>query len=45
MFTVIALLVIAAFICAIVSAIGKAPLWVSVILLCVVELLRIAPLK
>lgn len=44
MITVIALLVIVAFIVAILSAIGKAPLWVAVLLLCVVELLRIAPI-
>jgi hypothetical protein len=42
--TVIGLLVLAAFICAIVSAMGKCPLWVSVMLLCLVELLRILPL-
>lgn len=42
--TVIGILVITAFICAIVSALGKCPVWVPVILLCVVELLRIAPL-
>lgn len=42
--TVIGLLVIAAFIVAIGAAIGKAPLWVSVLLLCVIELLRIAPI-
>ena len=44
MVTVIGFLVIAAFIAAIVSAIGKCPLWVAVILLCIVELLRILPL-
>jgi hypothetical protein len=44
MLTVIALLVIAAFFVTIVSAVGKAPLWVAVLLLCVVELLRILPL-
>ena len=42
--SVIAVLVVAAFIAALVSAAGKCPLWVSVILLCVVELLRILPL-
>jgi hypothetical protein len=42
--TVIGVLVIAAFICVIVAAIGKCPVWVSVLLLCVVELLRVAPL-
>ncbi len=44
MMTVIGFLVVAAFICTIVSALGRCPLWVSVILLCVVELLRILPL-
>jgi hypothetical protein len=42
--TVIAVLIVAAFICTIVSAIGKCPLWVAVVLLCVVELIRILPL-
>jgi hypothetical protein len=45
MFTVIGFLVIAAFIATIVSAIGKCPLWVAVLLLCVVELIRILPLR
>ena len=44
MLTVIGFVIIAAFICAIVSAIGRCPLWISVVLLCVVELLRILPL-
>lgn len=44
MLTVIAFLVFAAFAVTILSAIGKAPLWVAVLLLCVVELLRILPL-
>jgi uncharacterized protein (DUF983 family) len=44
MLTVIGFLVIAAFIATIVSALGKCPLWVSVLLLCVVELIRILPL-
>ena len=42
--TVIGFLVVAAFIVTILSAIGKAPLWISVILLCLVELLRILPI-
>lgn len=41
--TVILILVVAALISAIVSAIGKCPLWVSVILLCIVEALRVMP--
>ena len=44
MLTVILILVIAAFICTIASAVGKCPLWVGVTLLCVVELLRVLPL-
>ena len=45
MLTVIGFLVIAAFVATIVSAIGKCPLWVAVLLLCVVELIRILPLR
>ena len=44
MLTVIGFLVIAAFIATIVSALGKCPLWVGVLLLCIVELIRILPL-
>jgi len=44
MFTVLAILAVAALIVAILSAIGKAPLWVSVIILCIIELLRVLPL-
>jgi hypothetical protein len=44
MLSVIGFLVIAAFICTIVSALGKCPLWVGVLLLCVVELVRMLPL-
>lgn len=44
MFTVLALLVVAAFLCIIASAIGKCPLWVGTLLLCIVELLRVLPL-
>lgn len=44
MITVSLLLVIAAFLCAIASAVGKCPLWVAVILLCVIELLHVVPL-
>jgi hypothetical protein len=45
MITVVLLLVVAAFIVAIVNAMGKAPLWPSVLILCVIELLRNLPLK
>ena len=44
MLSVIGFLVIAAFIATIVSAIGRCPLWIAVLLICVVELLRILPL-
>jgi len=44
MLTVFLLLAIAAFAVAIASAINKAPLWVAVLLLCVIELLRALPL-
>ena len=43
--TVTALLVLAAFICTIASAMGHAPLWVSVMLLCLIEMLRIWPAR
>ena len=33
-----------AFIVAIASAVGRAPLWVAVIILCLIELLRALPL-
>jgi len=45
MLTVMIVLVLAAFIVTIASAVGKAPLWVSVIILCLIELIRILPLK
>ena len=45
MLTVTFLLVLAAFIVTIASAMGKAPLWVAVLLLVLVELLRIVPLR
>ena len=44
MLTVFLLLAIAAFVAAIVSAMGRAPLWIAVILLCLIELLRELPL-
>jgi hypothetical protein len=42
--TVITVLVIIALILAIVAAIGKAPIWIAVLLLCIVELIRVLPL-
>jgi hypothetical protein len=44
MITVILLLVLAAFVVTIASAMGKAPLWVAVLLLVVVHLLTSLPL-
>ncbi len=43
MLTVTLLLVLAAFVCTVASAIGKCPLWVAVLLLCVVHLLAVLP--
>ncbi len=43
MLTVTLLLVLAAFICTIASALGKCPLWIAVLLLVVVHLLGILP--
>jgi hypothetical protein len=44
MFTVFVVLALSAFIVTILADIGKAPLWVSVVVLCLIELLRILPL-
>lgn len=44
MITVFLLLAIAAFVVTIASAMGKAPLWVAMIILCLIELLRNLPL-
>lgn len=44
MWTVAGLLVLAAFLVTIVAATGRAPLWVAVLLLTLVELLRLLPL-
>lgn len=43
MLTVSFALVLAAFICVVASAAGKCPLWVSVLLLVLLELLRVFP--
>jgi hypothetical protein len=45
MLTVTLILVIGALIAAIASAMGKCPLWVAVILLCIVAALGVLPLK
>ena len=44
MLTVFLLLALAAFAVCIASAVGKAPLWVAVLLLAIIELLRALPL-
>ena len=45
MMTVTFLLVLAAFVVTIASAMGKAPLWVAVLLLVVVHLLSVVPIR
>lgn len=42
--TVVLLFAVAAFVVTIVAAMGRCPLWVGVLLLCVLELLRALPL-
>ena len=42
--TVLLLLAIAAFICTIASALNYTPLWIAVLLLCVIELLHVMPM-
>lgn len=44
MLTVMILLVVSAFVVTIVSAMGKCPLYVAVLVLCLMELLRTLPL-
>lgn len=44
MLTVFIVIAVAAFISTIVSAMGKCPIWVPVLLLCLIELLRALPL-
>jgi hypothetical protein len=43
MMTVSVILLLAAFACSVAAAMGKCPLWVGVVLLCVIEALRILP--
>lgn len=45
MITVSFVLILGALIAAIVSAMGKCPLWVSVIMLCIVEAVQVLPLR
>ncbi len=42
MFAIFMILLIAAIICTLASAIGKLPLWIAVALLCLTELLRLS---
>lgn len=42
--SVLFLLFLAAFICAVASALGKCPAWVATILLCIAGLLQVLPL-
>lgn len=44
MLTVTMVLLLAAFVCTIASAMSKCPVWVPVLLLCVLELVRLLPL-
>jgi len=44
MLTVIGVLIFAAFVIVLLNAIGKAPLWVAVLLLVIVHLLGLVPL-
>jgi len=44
MVTVFVILAITAFVVTIVAAMGRCPLWVAVLVLCVMELLRALPL-
>ena len=43
MLSVTLLLVLAAFVCTVVAAIGKCPLWVAVLLIVLVQLLAVLP--
>ena len=45
MLTVVLVFLLAAIAVAVAAAMGKAPLWVAVILLCVVEAVQVLPLK
>ncbi len=44
MLTVFLVLAIAAFVTTLIAAWGKVPLWVAVMILCLIELLRVLPL-
>lgn len=42
MFAIFVIILIAAIVCTLASAIGKLPLWIAVALLCLIELLRLS---
>jgi hypothetical protein len=44
MLTVFVILALSAFIVTVLAAMSKAPLWVAVVILCLIELLRVVPL-
>lgn len=45
MLTVVLVFLLAAIVAAVAAALNKAPLWVAVVLLCVVEAVQVLPLK
>ena len=45
MLTVLFVLVAAAFVCTIAAAMNKCPLWIAVLLLCVVALVQVLPIR
>ena len=44
MLTVFLVIALTAFVVTILDALGKAPLWIAVLLLCIIEMLRAIPL-
>lgn len=44
MMTVFVILSLTAFVCTIASAMGRCPVWIPVLILCLIELLRALPL-
>jgi len=44
MLTVFLIIALTAFVVTILDALGKAPLWIAVLLLCIIEMLRAMPL-
>ena len=45
MVSVVGFLVLAAFICTLLNAIGRVPIWIAVLFLCIVALMGVIPLK